>query len=237
MVTLFTIEYTQGEYNMIKQAKPFRTVRQFFIPTILSLLVATGCAQNDKGKLSGANKGGVIKSETNTVGKTGPSSGTIRGGGASSVNSRSQQGDRANFNYLPGNGNGAANDTSDITMAGLKDPNNLLSQRVIYFDYDKAAIRPEYLVLINTHAKLLAKYPNLKMRLEGHADERGSREYNVALSAERAKSVKQLMGANGARSNQIRTIGYGEEVPLVTGHGERSWQKNRRVEIKYEGIQ
>lgn len=219
---------------MITQTQPFKAVAQLILLTTLSLLVVTGCSQNDKSKMAGSKKGGVIKSDTQSGGS---SRGTIRGDGASSVSSRSQGGDRANFNYLPGNGNGAANDTSDITMAGLKDPNNLLSQRIIYFDYDKAAIRPEYLVLINTHAKLLAKYPNLKMRLEGHADERGSREYNVALSAERAKSVKQLMGANGARSNQIRTIGYGEEVPLVTGHGERSWQKNRRVEIKYEGMQ
>ena len=119
-------------------------------------------------------------------------------------------------------------------MAGLTDPNNLLSQRVIYFDYDKAAIRPEYMVLINTHAKLLTKFPNLKMRLEGHADERGSREYNVALSENRSKSVKRIMGAQGAGSRQMRTIGYGEEVPIVTGHSKKSWQKNRRVEIKYD---
>ena len=90
------------------------------------------------------------------------------------------------------------------------------------------------MVLINTHAKLAAKYPQLRMRLEGHADERGSREYNVALSDNRAKSVKRIMGTQGARASQIRTIGYGEEVPIVSGKGERSWQKNRRVEIKYD---
>ena len=126
------------------------------------------------------------------------------------------------------------NNTNDITLAGLADENNLLSQRVIYFDYDKAAIRPEYLVLISTHAKLLAKYPNLKMRLEGHADERGSRQYNVALSATRSQSVKNIMTAQGPSSNQIKPIGYGEEVPLVRGQNAKSWQKNRRVEIKYD---
>ncbi len=119
-------------------------------------------------------------------------------------------------------------------MAGLTDPNNLLSKRVIFFDYNQAGIRPEYMVLINTHAKLAAKFPQLKMRLEGHADERGSREYNVALSEQRAQSVKRIMGTQGARSGQIKTIGYGEEIPIVTGHDKNSWQQNRRVEIKYE---
>ena len=125
------------------------------------------------------------------------------------------------------------NDTSDLSLAGLNDPNNLLSQRIIYFDYNQSTIRPEYMILINTHAKLAAKFPNLRMRLEGHADERGSREYNVALSEERAQTVRRLMGIQGARGRQIKTIAYGEEVPMVTGHNKMSWQKNRRVEIKY----
>ncbi|MCL4108250.1 UNVERIFIED_CONTAM: hypothetical protein GTU68_065278 [Idotea baltica] len=90
------------------------------------------------------------------------------------------------------------------------------------------------MVLINTHAKLLSKFPSLKMRLEGHADERGSREYNVALSEARSQSVKNIMVAQGPSSNQMRTIGYGEEVPIVRGHNTKSWQKNRRVEIKYD---
>ena len=72
------------------------------------------------------------------------------------------------------------------------------------------------------------------MRLEGHADERGSREYNVALSEARAQSVKRIMGIQGAKGFQIKTIGYGEEVPIITGHSQDSWQKNRRVEIKYD---
>ncbi|MCK5664692.1 MAG: OmpA family protein, partial [Thiotrichaceae bacterium] len=135
--------------------------------------------------------------------------------------------------YLPG-ANNDPNDTSDLTLAGLSDENNLLSKRVIYFDYNQASIRTEYMILINTHAKLAAKYPQLKMRLEGHADERGSREYNVALSEQRSQSVKRIMGIQGARSGQIKTIGYGEEIPIVMGHNKDSWQQNRRVEIKYE---
>lgn len=204
------------------------------IPLILCALTISACTsqrQNDdkKGSVSSViNKGSKAGNKTN--------SGTIANNGASNVNSSETQG---KFNYLPGSnkngtGNRNAKNSNDITLAGLSDPNNLLSQRIIYFDYDKAAIRPEYMILIQTHAKLLAKYPDLKMRLEGHADERGSREYNVALSESRARSVKSIMGVQGARGHQIKSIGFGEEVPIVSGHSQNSWQKNRRVEIKYD---
>lgn len=204
------------------------------VPMILSALTIVGCSgQNVKkdtrygGQITTpeSNKDGSVTSTVET--------GTVGAGGASKVNSKDSQGDRSNFNYLPGTNNDP-NNTNDITLSGLNDPDNLLSQRIIYFDYDKAAIRPEYMVLINTHAKLLAKYPSLKMRLEGHADERGSREYNVALSESRAQSVKNIMGAQGALRSQMKTIGYGEEIPIVSGQTKESWQKNRRVEIKYD---
>jgi peptidoglycan-associated lipoprotein len=199
------------------------------LPLLLSALTLGACSQqNTKSTNSDviSTKGSANTANTND----GTKSGTIGSGGASGANSNSTRGD-----YLPNqNANNDPNNTNDLTLAGLRDPNNLLSKRVIFFDYNKAGIRPEYMVLINTHAKLAAKYPQLKMRLEGHADERGSREYNVALSEQRAQSVKRIMGTQGARGGQIRTIGYGEELPLVTGHTKDSWQQNRRVEIKYE---
>ncbi len=179
---------------------------------LLSTLMFTGCSSQN-------------------IKKTGKDDGTKNGtidSSSSKVITSEVKGD--NFNYYPG----TKNDANDISLAGLSDANNPLSQRIIYFDYDKAAIRPEYMVLINTHAKLLAKYPNLKMRLEGHADERGSREYNVALSEARSQSVKSIMGLQGALGKQMRTIGYGEELPIVRGHSQDSWQQNRRVEIKYD---
>ncbi len=194
------------------------------LPLLLSTLALGACSQN--AKQDDKNAGTVTSSQ----GGDGTKSGTIGAGGASGVNSNSTRGD-----YLPNqNVNNDPNNTNDLTLSGLNDPSNLLSKRVIYFDYNKAGIRPEYMILINTHAKLAAKYPQLKMRLEGHADERGSREYNVALSEQRSQSVKRLMGIQGARSGQIKTIGYGEEVPIVTGHDKDSWQQNRRVEIKYD---
>jgi len=196
-----------------------------FIPLIFSALTLGACSQQK------TDEGSVSSSQGNTaIQGDGTTSGTIGSGGASGVNSNSTRGD-----YLPEqNANNDPNNTNDLTLAGLKDPNNLLSKRIIFFDYNQAKIRPEYMILINTHAKLAAKYPQLKMRLEGHADERGSREYNVALSEQRAQSVKRIMGIQGARSGQIKTIGYGEELPLVKGHTKKSWQQNRRVEIKYE---
>lgn len=187
--------------------------------TLLGTLTLTACSS------------GPVKDASNGSENNGATTGTIGSGGASTVNEGS-----STFNYLPGSDDGLsndANDTSDLSLAGLNDPNNLLSQRIIYFDYNQSTIRPEYMVLINTHAKLAAKFVNLRMRLEGHADERGSREYNVALSEARAQTVRRLMGIQGASSRQIKTIAYGEEVPVVTGHSKNSWQKNRRVEIKY----
>lgn len=192
---------------------------------MLTCLILSACSnQSVKGNNSG--------NSTNNPGENNTTqSDTLNPDGSSRITT-SEQND-GNFTYLPG-ANNNPNDTQDITLTGLSNPNNLLSQRIIYFDYDKSAIRPEYMVLLNTHSKLLAKYPNLKMRLEGHADERGSREYNVALSAARSQSVKNIMVARGPSSKQMRTIGFGEEIPIVQGHNSSSWQQNRRVEIKYD---
>ena len=213
---------------------------QSIFTVLVSAVVLTACSSqsvvNDTAG-SGAGNNSVVSSTNNQGNGNNTTNGTLRPDGSSNINTSERQGQGANnqFNYLPGNGvNNDPNNTQDITIAGLNDPNNLLSQRIIYFDYNKSSIRPEYMVLINTHSKLLAKYPNLKMRLEGHADERGSREYNVALSAARSQSVKNIMIAQGPSSKQMRTIGFGEEVPIVSGHNPDSWQKNRRVEIKYD---
>jgi peptidoglycan-associated lipoprotein len=200
----------------IMNNKSLKTKRLLLPLLVLSVLALSACSQQTKPD----DKGAVTQADT----------GTVDAGGASGVTSNSTRGD-----YLPNTAvSNNAGDTSDLTLAGLKDPSNLLSKRVIYFDYNQSTIRPEYMVLLNTHAQLAAKFPQLKMRLEGHADERGSREYNVALSEQRSLSVKRLMGAQGARGEQIKTIGYGEELPIVRGHSKDSWQQNRRVEIKYD---
>lgn len=115
----------------------------------------------------------------------------------------------------------------------LNDPGSPLYKKVVYFEYDSFEILPEYRDLIRAHSQYLASHGRTRVTLEGHADERGSREYNIALGERRAEAVKRLMAAEGASSPQLRTISYGEERPVVTGSGEEAWALNRRVELVY----
>ncbi|MEO5343250.1 MAG: OmpA family protein [Gammaproteobacteria bacterium SHHR-1] len=112
---------------------------------------------------------------------------------------------------------------------GSGDP---LSQRIIYFDYDSAEIKAEYRSVIAAHAQSV-RGSGKSLVLEGHSDERGSREYNIALGERRANTVKRLMVAGGASPSQIRTISYGEERPAVQSSDGQSMAQNRRVEIVY----
>jgi len=129
----------------------------------------------------------------------------------------------------------AGNAKGSYTPADLRDSRSILAQRVIYFGYNQANIAPKYREILDAHASLLRDFPNLNVRLEGHADERGSREYNVALSERRAFSVLSYMEIKGAKKSQADVVGYGEEIPANFGHGEATWGKNRRVEIVYAG--
>ena len=108
-----------------------------------------------------------------------------------------------------------------------------LSQRIIYFDFDNADIRSEFHDIVAAHARRLASNPSLKIRLEGHADERGSREYNIGLGERRAQSVRRALMLLGVGEGQITTVSYGEERPAVQGSDEVAWAKDRRVEIVY----
>ncbi|MEX1199315.1 MAG: peptidoglycan-associated lipoprotein Pal [Methylophaga sp.] len=117
----------------------------------------------------------------------------------------------------------------------LNDPNSPLSNRVIYFDYDSASVRAEDQPILDAHAEYLGKNPNISVRLEGHTDERGSREYNLALGERRALSIRQLLMLQGASADQFRVTSFGEERPAVDGSGESAWAQNRRVEIVYTG--
>lgn len=110
-----------------------------------------------------------------------------------------------------------------------------LSKRVIYFAYDSDDVLPEYEPVMTAHAEYLASHPQQTAVLEGHADERGSSEYNIALSERRATSVERSLRLQGAAEGQLQIVSYGEEKPAVSGHEESSWQQNRRVEIVYSG--
>ncbi len=123
----------------------------------------------------------------------------------------------------------------DVSYArdAINDANNVLSDRTIYFDFDSSAIAEDDQEVIKHHGKYLALNSSAKMRIEGHTDERGSREYNVALADRRAQSVKRLLLFQGASNNQIVVISYGEEKPAELGHDESAWNLNRRAEMVY----
>ena len=109
------------------------------------------------------------------------------------------------------------------------------SERVVYFLYDSYEVQLGYQSVVSAHAAYLASHPERNVVLEGHADERGSPEYNVALGEQRAQAVARMMQLQGAGNGQIQVVSYGEEKPADSGHDESSWQRNRRVEISYPG--
>ncbi|HSU63032.1 MAG TPA: peptidoglycan-associated lipoprotein Pal [Burkholderiales bacterium] len=117
----------------------------------------------------------------------------------------------------------------------LKDPNNILSKRSIYFDFDKYDIKDEFRPQIEAHAKYLRENPGAKMLMQGNADERGSREYNLGLGQRRSDSVKRALTLLGAKDNQIESVSLGEEKPVCTEHAEDCWAKNRRGDMLYNG--
>ncbi|HVJ63469.1 MAG TPA: peptidoglycan-associated lipoprotein Pal [Tahibacter sp.] len=108
-----------------------------------------------------------------------------------------------------------------------------LRQRVIYFDLDKTEIRGEFQAQIRCHAEFLRQFPNYTVTLEGNADERGSREYNLGLGERRGNAVQSSLSSAGASGSQLNVVSYGEERPVCKEHGEGCWSKNRRVELVY----
>jgi peptidoglycan-associated lipoprotein len=128
--------------------------------------------------------------------------------------------------------------TEPAPTAGMYGPGDLdtdacLRQRVVYFDFDQDALRPEFQAAMACHAKYLRDRPSSRMNLEGNADERGSREYNLGLGERRGNAVSSALQANGGSGSQITVVSYGEERPTCTQSSEDCWAKNRRVEIVY----
>ena len=126
------------------------------------------------------------------------------------------------------------NDEKDLDLASLRDPNNILSKRSIYFDYDKDTVKAEYKDLLEAHAKYVASHPKAKMTLTGNTDDRGSREYNVSLGQKRSVSVKKSMNVLGAQDTQIETVSFGEERADTNCKDDACYGKDRRVDISYE---
>ena len=116
----------------------------------------------------------------------------------------------------------------------FSDPDNPLSHQTIYFMYNSSQVQDEFIPVIEAHAQYLTSNPGRRLILEGHADERGSPEYNIALAEQRAKSVLRMMEIQGVQSGQIEVVSYGEEKPAALEQDEAAWQLNRRVEVVYQ---
>jgi peptidoglycan-associated lipoprotein len=121
------------------------------------------------------------------------------------------------------------------SAAAMNDPSNPLSKRSVYFGYDSVSVEGEYSQVVEAHAKFLLDHPQVRVRLEGNCDVRGSREYNLALGQKRADSVKRAFALLGVPSAQIESVSFGEEKPRMLGDGEDAHQENRRVDIVYSG--
>jgi peptidoglycan-associated lipoprotein len=153
----------------------------------------------------------------------------------------------------------AANGVKDASTSGLNGSNGLNAQglpnvnasnmgangefndanspqpKIIYFMLDSSEVQPDFVPVITAHAQYLVANPSLRLLLEGNSDERGSREYNIALGEQRARSVANLLMAQGVANTQLQLVSYGEEKPAASGSDESAWEQNRRVELVYQG--
>jgi len=130
---------------------------------------------------------------------------------------------------------GGAVGTTGTGGSPLRDPANILSKRTVYFDYDSFVVKDEFRPLVEAHARYLVANRGTRMIIQGNTDERGSREYNIALGQKRADAVKRVMTLLGAQEAQIETVSFGKEKPKNAGHDESAWAENRRGDIVYAG--
>ena len=111
-----------------------------------------------------------------------------------------------------------------------------LAKRVVHFDYDSSDLSNDDYRTLQAHAQFLMANANSKIALTGHTDERGTREYNMALGERRAKAVQSYLITNGVNPGQLEAVSYGKEMPVNLGHNEAAWKENRRVELNYEAV-
>lgn len=188
-----------------------------YLALAMSAVLITGCSSTEE-------EGGLSDTTQGTDASTsGYNDGSMSG---------SQYGSGDGYNM--GSGYGSDSGSGPNLGPEFSDPNNPLSKQVIYFELDSSQIRQEFVPVVAAHAQYLASHPNQHVILAGHADERGSSEYNIALGEQRAKSVERMMRAQGVVSSQLEVVSYGEEKPAVSGHDESAWGMNRRVEVGYQ---
>jgi len=134
-----------------------------------------------------------------------------------------------------GGGPGSVDLTGKRGASMLTDPASPLSKRSIFYDFDKYDVKPEYRPLVDAHARYLREHPEMKTLIQGNTDERGSREYNIALGQRRSDGVKKMMILLGVREEQVEAVSLGEEKPRAQGSSEDAWAQNRRSDILYKG--
>lgn len=189
--------------------------------------------------LSGCSSKGGTQGEGDVAGTGVDGSGAAGGAGGPKINrygtgGAGGSGSRYGAYGSEGEGGGAGRNglTGDPELDNATGP---LAKRVVYFMYDSFEVKPEYRAVVSAHAAYLAAHPGRNVVLEGHADERGTQEYNVALGEQRAQAVARMLQLQGAANGQIQVVSFGEEKPADTGHDEPAWQQNRRVELSYQG--
>ena len=186
---------------------------------LLMLLALSGCSSTGDSK-DGATDGSGVAVEDLSADSSGIEDASASG---------SDFGDGSEAQVIVGEGGSQG----QYLGGELDDPNSPLSNRVVYFEYDSSEVRAQDQVTLEAHAAYLAENPNVTVRLVGHTDERGSREYNLALGERRALAIRQILMLQGASINQFQVTSFGEERPDVEGEGEGIWQQNRRVELIY----
>jgi peptidoglycan-associated lipoprotein len=198
--------------------KQYQIIKSWMMAILVAVFISACATTQDEMPV----EDGAPTDQSMTDGSSGTDGGTDSGAAATGLDG-SDTGDGT-----------AIVDSAPLTVAEmLEQSEGALANRTIYFEFDSAKLTSESIEILETHGDFVAGNGEVSVRLEGHADERGSREYNIALGDRRAQSVRRVLLFQGASSDQVETVSYGEEQPAVSGHDEDSWSKNRRVELIY----
>lgn len=199
-------------------------MNRYLIPILFVFGLLSGCAKDVEVEPDGPPTEDTQPILDETSQQADPNA--IENGSASDGSIIADDGSNANAN--------AITDEVLTPQELLEEKDSPLTTRLIYFEYNSAKIDEASLAVLESHGDFVSDNGNVHVRLEGHADERGSREFNVALGDRRNQSVRRLLLFQGASTDQIETVSYGEELPAILGHNEEAWSKNRRVELIYE---
>ena len=188
---------------------------QHYAILVLAVLFAAGCSTQPSQPTA------PIDDRSTTSGASTTPGASTSGAGSGGVSGSS----------VPGAGAGSSSVGSNV----LRDPNNILSKRSVYFDFDSFVVSDQYRPLVEAHGRYLSSNRSARATVQGNTDERGSREYNIALGQRRADAIKRMMTLLGAQDSQIETVSFGKEKPRNPGHDEAAWAQNRRGDIVHAG--